>query len=47
MLADPLESGMNVMDALFTDSDRPEDWMVQWLLDLQWATSASDMQEGT
>lgn len=47
MLADPLESGMNVMDTLFTDSDRPEDWMVQWLLDLQWATSASDMQEGT
>lgn len=47
MLADPRESGMNVMDVLFTDSDRPEDWMVQWLLDLQWATSASDMQEGT
>lgn len=47
MLADPLESGMNVMDALFTDDDRPEEWMVQWLLDLQWATSASDMQEGT
>ena len=47
MLADPLESGMNVMDALFTDADRPEEWMVQWLLDLQWATSASDTQEGT
>ncbi|MBZ4416627.1 DUF4157 domain-containing protein [Myxococcus sp. RHSTA-1-4] len=46
MIKDPEESGMTAAMVHFSGATNPAQWLVAWLMDLQWATSASDIEEG-
>lgn len=46
MLLNPEDSGMEQMAGLFAGTKGFMEWVIPWILDLDWATSASDIQEG-
>jgi len=46
MLINPCESGMNEMTRLFQSTKGFSEWVIPWITELEWATTASDVQEG-